>query len=312
MTTTDQLHAPRQTPPSISPGAALTAAASAAYLLLMAVVLARPLIPPIDPQHDYAAQYGYDTSVFVAAGAAVLGLISTLLWPRTRRGPAATLMRAAVLMLCLWASAGVVLDGFRFFFWSTGIPAGDFGLIDGPGALTRAAAGLALVLTTVSLVRLRDAAPRTGSRKVWPGAAAAVVALAYPMLKFYWWFGGTIARPIPYDEGFPYAETVILVGGVTLSLLLIRGFTHRLLQWGLVCCGWIVTLLLVNQGMLPLFGMANYALGGSRPAVLDVQSSMWWVVLAVYGSWGLLGLLVGIATINCRRRLDPSPGRHLQ
>lgn len=312
MTTTDQVRAPRQTTPFTPPGAALIAGAPAAYLLLLAVVLVRPLLPAIDPQHDYAAQYGYDTSVYVAVGAAVLGLISTLLWPRTRLGPAATLMRTAVLVLCLWASAGLVLDGFRFFFWSTGIPAGDFGLIDGRGALTRAAAGLALVMTTVTLVRLRGATPRTGARKVWPGAAAAMAAFAYPMLKYYWALGGTVARPVPYDEGFPYAETVLLFGGVTLSLLLIRGFANRVLQLGLVCSGWLVTLVAVNQGALPLFGMVNYAVGGARPDVLNDQSSTWWVVAVVYGTWAVLGLLVGLATINCHPRENRSAGRDLQ
>lgn len=312
MTTTHQLGAARQPTPNIWPRAALLAGATCAYLLLIVVILVRPLLPAIDPQHDYAAQYGYDTSVYVAVSAAVLGMISTLLWPRARRGPAATLMRTAVLVLCLWASAGLVLDGFRFFFWSTGIPAGDFGLIDGRGALTRAAAGLALVMTTVTLVRLRGATARTGARKVWPGAAAAAVAFAYPMLKYYWALGGTLARPVPYDEGFPFAETVILVGGVTLALLLIRGFTNRVLQLGLVCSGWLVTLVAVSQGMLPLFGMVNYALGGSRPAVLNDQSSTWWVVAVVYGTWAVLGLLVGLATINCRPREDRSAGRDLQ
>lgn len=287
-------------------------AATGAYVLLLIVVLARPLFPAIDPAHDYAARYGYDTPAYIALGAAMLGLISTLFWPRSRIGWPATLMRGAVLILCLWASAGLVLDAFRFFFWSTGIPAGDFGLVDFRGASTRAAAGLALVLTTVAMIRLPAATQQLRPRKIWPGVAAAVLAVPYPALKFSWAMGATLARPHPYDEGFPYAETVILLGGVTLALLLIRGFTSRLLQWGLVCCGWIVTLVLLNQGMLPLFGMANYALGGSRPAVLDAQSSMWWVVLAVYGSWGVLGLLMGIATVNCRPRLNPPPSPDLQ
>jgi hypothetical protein len=37
---------------------------------------------------------------------------------------------AAVLFL--WSASGVVLDGFRAFYWVTGIPAGDFAQVDGP------------------------------------------------------------------------------------------------------------------------------------------------------------------------------------
>lgn len=162
MTATHQVRRPSHPSPANRPWPLLVAGTTGSHLLPLAIVLTRPLLPAIDPQHDYAAQYGYDTSVYVAVSAAVLGLISALVWPRARLGASASLLRACVVGLCLWASAGLVLDGFRFFFWSTGIPAGDFGLIDGRGALTRAAAGLALVATTVTLVRLRGGIPRTG------------------------------------------------------------------------------------------------------------------------------------------------------
>lgn len=132
------------------------------------------------------------------------------------------------------------------------------------------------------------------------------------MLKYYWAFGGTIGRPNTYDQGFPYAETVLLVGGVTLSLLLIRGFTNRVLHRGLVYSGWLVALVTVNMGMLPLFGMANYTLGGIRPAALSDQSSTWWLAAALYGTWAALGLFVGLATVKCRPRADRSTGRDLQ
>src|SRR5437879_1626907 len=52
----------------------------------------------------------------------------------------------------------------------------------------------------------------------WLGYTAFAVSFPYPALKLYWSLGGSIGRPVPYDEGFPAMELAGLVVGALLSL----------------------------------------------------------------------------------------------
>ncbi|MFC7619923.1 hypothetical protein [Microlunatus sp. GCM10028923] len=284
------------------PSRLLPALALTGYLAVAATALVRPWLPALSPEHDYATRYGYATPAWVSLAAAAAGLLTLVVRRRRPTGRAPMLAGAAALVLLLWASAGVVLDLFRGFFWFTGIPAGEFGLVDWRGAVGRVAAAAALVPT--ALIMLRTAAPRSTDRAParWPALVAAGLALVYPGVKFFWFLGGTFARPVPYPEGFPVAESVILVGGVALSLLLMRGLQSRLLHAGLIATGWLVSLVTLNQGMLPIFGMINYGLGGPMPAAVAAFSGSGWMTAVLYGSWAALGVFLVIATRNSRRR----------
>lgn len=296
-----------QTPPTPTrrawPSRLLPALALTGYLAVAATALIRPWLPALSSEHDYATRYGYATPAWVSLAAAVAGLLTVLVRHRRPTGRAPLGAGAVAAVLLLWASAGVVLDLFRAFFWFTGIPAGEFGLVDWRGAVGRIAAAAALVPT--ALIMLRADAERATDRRPgrWPALVAAGLALVYPGAKFYWSLGGTIARPNPYPEGFPAAESVILVGGVTLSLLLMRGMRTRLLQAGLIATGWLVSLVTLNQGLLPIFGMINYGLGGPMPAAVAESSGLGWMIAVLYGSWAALGAFLVIATRNSRRRV---------
>ncbi|NYE72015.1 hypothetical protein [Microlunatus parietis] len=296
-----------QTPPSLNRATRplsrrLSALGLIGYLAVAATALLRPWLPALSPEHDYASHYGYATPAWVSLTAVTAGFLTLLVRQRRPTGRATLAAGGGTVVLLLWASAGVVLDLFRAFFWFTGIPAGEFGLVDWRGAAGRIAAAAAMVPTALIMLRADAARPADREPARWAALVAAGLALVYPGVKFYWFLGGTFARPNPYPEGFPAAESVILVGGVALSLLLMRGMRTRLLQAGLVASGWLVSLVTLNQGLLPVFGMINYGLGGPRPAAVGAFAGASWMTAVLYGSWAALGVFLVIATRNCRRR----------
>jgi hypothetical protein len=257
--------------------------------------LAARLIGP--PAQDYAARYGYAAPVWLVPVGAVVGLLAM-------SGRVRTPLFGIALLLLLWASGGLVLDAFRFFFWATGIPAGDFAVVDGRGAVARLCGAVGLVVVAAAYVTGRSA----GTRR--PGRPLIVVGLAlaacYPAAKYYWSAGGSVLRPERYTEGFPAAETVMLVGAAALVLLLaLDGGRRRLIRGGLVGVGSVVTLVLLNQGLLPVFSLANHALGAPRFAAMDVSFSTWIVDLVLYLGWAALGLVVGRLVLGYHDRTRP-------
>ncbi|KAA2253359.1 hypothetical protein F0L68_33135 [Solihabitans fulvus] len=224
---------------------------------------------------------------------AALGLIAMSLHRATVYGVAAVLL--------LWASGGLVLDGFRLFFLTTGIPAGDFAIVDGRGAVSRLCGALGLVAVAIAYIRNGRTAAQVRRPLVIAGL---VLGAIYPLAKFYWSAGGTLLMPEHYTEGFPAAETVMLIGASTLVLLLAKdGGRHRLIRIGLITTGTVVTLVLLNQGLLPLFGLLNHAMGAPRFAAMDVSTDAWIVDFSLYTVWALLGLVIGRLVLGYRDRV---------
>lgn len=209
--------------------------------------------------------------------------------------------------LLLWSGAGLMFDVFRAFFWLTAIPAGDFAQVDLPGGLSRLTATGALAVLIVATVGYwglsqRERSQRTNQRFApwFFGYAAAGLALVYPLIKFYWFFGGRFGRPSPYVEGAPLAEAIVLVGGVALALALVRPWLvlpRRLL----LAAGWGAAGMLLLQGSLPLFALVNYLLGGPVPPH-GTDSANTIIIGVVYGSWMLMGVALGLATVSYQRR----------
>jgi hypothetical protein len=275
-------------------------------LTVTALTLAGKLVLPGLPA-DQVYTKGF-APWWATVSAIVLGgiAVAVSLWrrPGTRRLVAITGGSAAVLLL--WSGAGVVLDGFRAFFAVTGIPAGDFAVVDWPGMACRFASlvGCAL-LAAVTIGTARREAPRCvdcgtvttpaipGRR--WHGYAAAVLGLPYPALKLYWWAGGTFLRPEPFQEGFPLMELIAMVGGVVLSLVLVQRWGRIFPRWMPLVPGCVVTAILISMGGLSIFGTIAQLLGvNDGPVPLDGDSM--WMVGFVYGGWAVFGLALLGAT----------------
>ncbi|NUR92803.1 MAG: hypothetical protein HOY71_52770 [Nonomuraea sp.] len=205
-------------------------------------------------------------------------------------------------ILLLWSAGGLVLDAFRAFFAVTGIPAGDFALVDWPGMALRALslAGCALVLARIlPRIRVPDG--------VWLGYTAFGIGFVYPMAKLYWSLGGTLLLPPGYAEGLPYGELVMLVVGAAGSLALVqpwgRGLPRRLVLAG----GWTGTAMLTTMGAMSVFGTLAQLLGLTEGPVPLSDPSAVVTVSLVYGSWLLFGLAVGGATLAYQRATRSRP-----
>lgn len=257
-----------------------TRAVAAAAAAATAAVLA-----PHQPTYDR----GFAPAWVTLAGAAL-----ALLFAWTERAWAGRI--AAVLLL--WAGGGVVLDGFRAFFWATGIPAGDFAQVNWAGAATRGAGLLTSALLVFALARRARGPWR---ERPWLGYTAFTLAFPYPLLKLYWSFGGGAARPEPYTEGFPYMESVMLLGGAALALALVQPWGRRLPRLPLLVPAWAATGALVSMGALAGFGTVAQAVGLSDGPVDFGDPPTVAMVGAVYGSWLLFGLALGGATLTYQR-----------
>ncbi|MFI6392789.1 hypothetical protein [Nonomuraea sp. NPDC050540] len=251
-------------------------------LIVLALVAALALVP--FPTLPYTTGFAPH---WVSLLAAVVGAVFVI-----RPHPAGLL--PAVLLL--WSAGGVVLDGFRAFFAVTGIPAGDFARVDWPGMASR---GLSLtgcaLLGAVLLPRLRVPGG------AWLGYSAFAIGFVYPMAKLYWSLGGSLLRPVGYDEGFPAGELFMLLIGAVGSLALVQGWGRRLPRRLVLTGGWAGAAMLTTMGAMSVFGTLSQMLGLTEgPVPLSDPAAVVTVGL-VYGSWLLFGLAVGAATLSYQR-----------
>ncbi|WP_327090175.1 hypothetical protein OIE66_06020 [Nonomuraea sp. NBC_01738] len=226
----------------------------------------------------------------VTAAAALAGGVFVLL-------PRLVPLGWAAAVFLLWSAGGLVLDGFRAFFAITGIPAGDFAVVDWPGMAGRA---LALAATGLvgALVLGRTRVPG-GS---WLGYTAFALGFIYPMAKLYWSLGGAFLRPAVYDEGFPYGEMAALAIGAIGSLALVQGWGRRLPRRLVLTAGWVGAAMLATMGSMSVFGTLAQLLGVTDGPVPLGDVSAVATVSVVYGSWLLFGLAVAGATLAYQRR----------
>jgi hypothetical protein len=285
----------------------------------VAMVVARWAEPHLPGAQDYISSKGIVPSWETWVAAAV-GIVAALALLATSGRRLVSSFGWLAVVLLLWAAVGIVFDAFRAFFWVTGIPAGDFALVDWPGFLTRTVAFVAtisLARATLSYQRAsRGSCMRCGridgvqaANKPWLGYLACVLSVVYPGVKYYWWLGGSFGRPPVYTEGFPVLETALLIGGAVLSLALVRpwgriwprwvlGLAGRRVPRGLpIAAGWGLSAALLLQGLIPVFATINHLFGG--PALpFDTNSPNSWLILVVYGSWALFGAALLGATIT--------------
>ncbi|SDW59479.1 hypothetical protein SAMN05216215_100488 [Saccharopolyspora shandongensis] len=276
----------------------------AACVAVVVAAAVRPWIPELPEDLDYARHYGYTTPIWITLAGAGAGIAAMTVLTTWRRRVGLVLASVAAFLL-LWTSGGLVLDGFRAFFNLTGIPAGTFSVVDWRGAAVRAAAlGAAAVLVAVLLADRKNRV----AGGAWLGYTACALAFVYPLLKIYWAAGGAFLRPAGYDETLPVAEMIMLVGGGVLSLLLVQRWGRVLPSWLPlvgehsvprllpITTGWLVSAVLLNQGLLPVFGLLNSALLRTRPVFVDAGASVW-AVGVVYLGWALFGLALAGATL---------------
>jgi len=211
---------------------------------------------------------------------------------------------AAVVLL--GASGGVVLDLFRGFYAVTGIPAGEFAVVDVPGLVTRGAALLTAFTAMLMARRTRQAAApgSAGNRPVGRGLliVGLVATVPYPVLKLAFWLGGD-------DAGFPAAEIACFSLAALWLILLSVGRVRVLPRWIVSAGGWFAALVLLSMGALMVFGLLSQAAGLAAAAVQFGSGAASVMVFAVYGCWLLLGVVMAAATVRYGERRD-AEGSH--
>jgi hypothetical protein len=220
-------------------------------------------------------------------------------------------------VLLTWSAGGIVFDVLRAAA-VLGIP-GLPPVVDWPGMVVRTVALGAAALVAVTMVSYRrrsgsgclgcgrDSSARVTDGK-WLGYAACALALPYPLLKVYWSLGGTVANSaVTASEMFPVGEVISFATAGALALGLVQGWGRVLPRWMLVVGGWAATVPLVTMGAVAGFGSLAQGLGLiDGPVRFDNGT---WIVSVVYGSWLLLGLALGSATLAYQRRMRPRCAR---
>lgn len=295
MTTTPSTSAPqaarrRHTDFAVAGTAVLAVVASTTALLL-------------GPTEEYALIFPPPWVTFVAAGLLLASLLAARLAPG---GRAEAVLGWAAAVFFLGGSGGVVLDAFRAFFWVTGIPAGDFARVDWPGAAARAvslAAALVTVHHTWRRAGLRAHGPAAGSRTrstlAW---MTVVLVVPYPLLKLVWWVQA-LANPAGAEQGnFPTMELLAFGAALVLVLLMLSPRTPPALGRALVVGGWGASMTLLSMGFLMAFGMLAQLTGVAEGAVAFSSDGATLMVLCVYGTWLMLGMVVLAATLQLMDR----------
>lgn len=309
--------------PSIAVRARTRPTALVVAIALVTAASAGALLVPDRP--TYSAIFPPVWFGFVGAAA---GGVAIAARRRARRTAEAAAWIAAVLLL--GASGGVVLDAMRGFFAVTGIPAGDFAVVDAPGFLARLTALVAAVAALrfaralhrvarpgraggAPSARIDDRASRIGAADgvapaegvvaavpahvVVPRRALLVIGLVlcvpYPLLKTVWWLGGEQSG---FDVGFPAMEiaafSIAAVGLIVLTTRAGARLPRRLVAAG----GWIGSGVLLSMGALMVFGIVAQSLGLAA-ATVDLGGARATMVFAVYSTWFALGAVVAAATV---------------
>ncbi|MFI6799964.1 hypothetical protein [Streptosporangium canum] len=261
----------------------LRIAALTASVLTFIAALATAALPSLSYTTGFAPHWVTAAAALAGAGFAVF------------ERPVAVGWLSSVLLL--WSAGGLVLDCFRAFFVVTGIPAGEFARVDGPGM-----AGRALSLAATGLVGalvLRRTRLPSGP---WLGYTAFALGFVYPTVKLYWSLGGSFLRPADYSEGFPYGESIMLAVGAVGSLALVQAWGRRLPRRLVLFGGWTGAAMLSTMGSMSVFGTLSQLMGVTDGPVPLGDASAVVMVSCVYGSWLLFGLAVAGATLAYQRQ----------
>ncbi|MBM7831796.1 hypothetical protein JOE59_002501 [Agromyces cerinus] len=268
--------------------AALTAAASLA----------------IGPTDDYARIFPPRWLALIAVTLVLASLLIARMTSSTRGTRAAGVLGWAAAVFFFGASGGAVLDGFRAFFWATGIPSGDFATVDWPGAIARAASLLAALVTVAWAWRLRagharDAGAAASARtRIAVAWCAVAFAVPYPLLKLVWWVQDRSSSPVDRTAGFPVMELLSFGAALVLVLLLTSSRRVPLPAWLLVACGLCASMALLSMGFLMVFGLLAQVTGVAAGSVVFASDGATLMVLGVYGTWLALGVVVLTATLG--------------
>lgn len=250
------------------------------------------------PPDGYSAIFAPPWVAPVAAGLALLAVA-------TARGHGAGSRRTAALggaavVLLFWAAGGLALDAFRAFFAVTGIPAGDFSVVDVPGALVRSLAAVTAVVTTLSTWSVATAGARPVRRR-WPRVLGLAMCVPYPALKAYWSLGGTLGRPEPHTGGAPVMEVALFATAAVLVLALThRPVPGRVVRAVLRAGGWVAASAGLTMGALMVFGTAAQLLGLDDGPVDLGAGAITVIVALTYGTWLVIGVALLVATLDAR------------
>jgi len=281
------------TSPSPAPSAVLAAVAAGSAATTLLVGLLRWTGPP---PAGYSAIFAPLWVAPVAAAVALLACVAA----RTRASrPLAVGLGWTAVVLLFWAGGGVALDAFRTFFAVTGIPAGDFSVVDVPGAVVRSLGAVTAVVMV--LHTWASGAGGTDRSRRWPRTLALAMCVPYPALKVYWWLGGTLGRPEPHTGGAPVMEIALFATAAVLVLALTRRpVPGRVVRGGLRAAGWVAASAGITMGALMLFGTAAQLLGLDDGPV-DLGAGPITVIVALtYATWLVIGVALLVATLDAR------------
>ena len=197
------------------------------------------------------------------------------------------------------ASGGFILDAFRAFFALTRIPAGDFGVVDLAGAVSRGIDLIAaLVVILYAHATTHREAPPAGRKPalLWLGILFAV---PYPLLKMVWWVQGP---SVIQNVGFPAGE-IVAFGAAAIWIVVLVGLTRpNGWSWTVVCGGMVGSGALLSMGALMVFGFVFQAVAPAG-AVVYGEGGSTLLVFGVYGTWLGLGAVMLAATLTAMETL---------
>ncbi|MGI5190756.1 hypothetical protein ACQEVI_21635 [Promicromonospora sp. CA-289599] len=280
-----------------------TSVASAGIATLALIASTTALL--LGPTEKYALIFPPPWVTLVAVGLLACSYLAARTSPA---GLPATVLGWAAAVFFLGGSGGVVLDAFRAFFLVTGIPAGDFDRVDWPGAVARTVSLLAALVAVHHTWRMRAATLRAadvetsaGTRRVLAWAAVVLV-IPYPLLKLVWW-AQALANPALAEQNmFPGMELLAFGAALVLVLLMLSSRTPPLLGSVLLTGGWVASMALLSMGFLMVFGMLAQLSGLASGAVPFSSDGAAMMVLCVYGTWLMLGVVVLAATLQLMDR----------
>jgi hypothetical protein len=259
----------------------------------------------LGPTEDYALIFPPPWVALVAVGLLTCSYLAARTSPA---GRPATVLGWAAAVFFLGGSGGVVLDAFRAFFLVTGIPAGDFDRVDWPGAVARAVSLLAALVAVRHTWRLRSGTLRatdvgtSALTRRMLACAAVVLVVPYPSLKLVWWAQALSNPALAEQNMFPGMELFAFGAALVLVLLMVSSRTPPALGRVLLTGGWVASMALLSMGFLMVFGMLAQLTGlasGTVPFSSDGAAVM---VLCVYGTWLMLGVLVLATTLQLMDR----------
>ncbi|MBB5920593.1 hypothetical protein FHR81_001623 [Actinoalloteichus hoggarensis] len=256
--------------------------ARAALVVCLALLGLAVLPAPRDVLTDATGVPAWFPPIAAALGLVAAALVSTT---RTRSSPGSIAMAAVAGVALIWTSTGLLIQVF-------GAPVMVLSGAELPYELlpmaVRVLAATAVALLAASLLSGRTFAT-PGPRASWFGLLSLVLVLVYPAVKTAWALGidvGVVGEPVAHGFDAGWIPAIFACAGAVLIVALTFDVPRFLPRWTLLAGGWFGTGALITVIPVVLAPGQTADSGDLAP----------WVFTLFYGSWALLGPMLGATT----------------